>query len=157
MKAAEPTLRSEIMIDARYADLKQMLEVRRRELQRNLSVKLRDLGANNGHDRELVGALDAAEASDVDLQQEIGITLTEMTAEVLGRVNEALARLASGVYGLCVECNIEISEKRLTALPFAQRCRECEELREVGERRSLQFSAGRNNSSLRFDTDSGDS
>jgi RNA polymerase-binding transcription factor DksA len=103
MKAAEPTLRSEIMIDARYVDLKQMVEVRRRELQRNLSVKLRDLRANNGHDRELVGALDAAEASDVDLQQEIGITLTEMTAEVLVRMNEGLARLASGVYGFCVE------------------------------------------------------
>src|SRR5437867_2993813 len=111
------------MIDARYVELKQMLEVRRCELQRNLIVKLRDLGANNGHDGELLGALDAAEASDVDLQQHIGVTLTEMTAEVLGRVDEALARLASGAYGSCVECNVEISQKRLTALPFAQRCR----------------------------------
>ncbi len=144
------------MIDPRYAELKQMLDVRRRELQRNLGVKLRDLGANNGHDRELVGALDAAEASDSDLQQDIAITLTEMTAEVLGRVDEALARLASGVYGSCVECDVDISQKRLTALPFALRCRECEELREIGEKRSPQFSAGRSNSLLRFDTDSRD-
>ena len=87
------------MTDARYPELKRMLEVRRRELQRNLGAKRRDLRANNGHDGELVGALDTAEASDSDLQQDIAITVTEMTAEVLGRVDEALARLASGVYG----------------------------------------------------------
>jgi len=140
------------MIDGRYAGLKQMLEVRRDELRRNLDAKLRDV-ANNGHERELVGALDAAEASDSDLQQEIVITLTEMTAEVLARVDEALARLGRGVYGCCAECNSEISLKRLTALPFALRCRECEELREIGERRSRQLSAGRNNSLPRFDGD----
>jgi RNA polymerase-binding transcription factor len=142
------------MIDARYTELKRMLEVRRRDLQRSLDAKIRDLGANDGHDRERVGALDAAEASDSGLQEDIAITLTEMTAEVLGRVNEALARLASGVYGSCVECHGEISLKRLTALPFALRCRECEALRESGERRSRQFSAGRSHWLLRFDADS---
>ena len=55
------------MIDPRYAELRQMLEVRRRDLQLNLGVKLRDLAANDGHDRELIGAVDAAEASDSDL------------------------------------------------------------------------------------------
>ena len=144
------------MIDARYAQLKQMLEVRRRDLQRNLDAKLRDLEANNGHDRELLGALDAAEASDSGLQQDISITLTEMTAEGLRHVDEALGRLASGIYGSCVECDGQISHKRLTALPFALRCRGCEELREIGERRSRQFSAGRSHSLLRFDEDSRD-
>lgn len=143
------------MIDTRYTELKQMLEIRRRELRRSLAAKLRDV-ANNGHQSELVGALDAAEASDSDLQQEIVITLTEMTAEVLGRVDEAFARLARGVYGCCVECNCEISLSRLTALPFALRCRECEELHETGERRSRQFSAGRSDSLPRFDADSRD-
>src|SRR5439155_13792395 len=144
---------SDIMSDARYAEVKQMLEVRRHELQRNLGVKLRDLGANNGHDRELVGALDAAEASDSELQQDIAVSLAEMTAEGLGRVDEALARLARGVYGSCVECNGEISLKRLAALPFALRCRECEELHEIGEGRSRQFLARRSHSLLRVDAD----
>src|SRR6266516_5335152 len=99
------------MTDARYPELKRMLEVRRRELQRNLGAKRRDVRANNGHDGELVAALDTAEASDSDLQQDIAITVTEMTAEVLGRVDEALARLASGVYGSCVECDVDISQK----------------------------------------------
>lgn len=144
------------MVDARYMELKRMLEIRRRELQRNLGAKLRDVRTSNGHDGDLVGALDAAEASDSGLQQDIAITLTEMTAEVLRRVDEALARLADGAYGSCVECNGEISLKRLTALPFAVRCRECEALHEIGEGRSRQFSAGRSDSLLRLDADSGD-
>ena len=147
---------SDIMSDARYAEVKAMLEVRRYELQRNLGVKLRNLGANNGHDRALVGPLDAAEASDSDLQQDIAVTLTEMTAEVLGRVDEALARLASGAYGSCVECDGEISLKRLTVLPFALRCRECEALHEIGEGRSRQFSAGHSYSLPQLDTDGRD-
>jgi len=53
--------------------------------------------------------------------------------------------------GLVVECNGEVSLNRLTALPFALRCREYGELREIGEKRSRQLSAGRSNSLLRFD------
>ena len=141
------------MIDARYTEQKRMLETRRRELQRNLDTKLRDVRANNGRESELGGVLDAAEASDSDLQQDIAITLTAMTAEVLGRVDEALARLANGVYGRCVECDGEISLKRLSALPFALRCRDCEELREIGEKRSPHLSAGHSNSFLGIGVD----
>jgi DnaK suppressor protein len=139
------------MTETRYAELKQILEVRRRELQRALGVKLRDVRTNNGHDGQIVGALDAADASNSELLQDIGITLTEMTAEALARIDEALARIASGVYGFCAECNGEISQKRLAALPFAFRCRECEELHEIGEGRSRHFPVRRSASLPLFD------
>jgi len=141
------------MIDARYEELKRELEVRRKELQRNLVVKLAGVRANSGCDGKRPDSLDEAEASASDLQQEVGVTLTEMTAEVLRRVDEALARLASGVYGVCVECNAEIPTKRLTALPFAVRCRECEELREAGARRTRRFSTERGNAFPRLNGD----
>ena len=139
------------MTETRYAELKQMLEVRRRELQRSLGVKLREVRANNGHDGQAVGALDAADASSSELLQDIGVRLTEMTAEALVRIDEALARIENGVYGLCAQCNGQISHKRLTALPFALRCRECEELYEIGEGRSRQLSARRGASLPLFD------
>src|SRR5262245_17277336 len=82
----------EIMTDTKYAELKQMLEVRQRELQRALDVKLRDVRANNGHDGQIVGALDDADASNADLLRDIGVTLTEMTAQALVRIDEAPAR-----------------------------------------------------------------
>jgi RNA polymerase-binding transcription factor len=137
------------MTDTRIENLKRMLEGRRRELQRVLGAKLREVRANSGHDAESVGAMDAADASNSELLQDIGIALTEMTAEAVIRIDEALTRIASGVYGLCEECNSEISQQRLAALPFAVRCRECQELHEIRERR--QFSARRGASLPRFD------
>ena len=142
MRGADEAPRRKIMIDARYEDLKRTLEVRREELQRNLGVKLADVRANNGRDGGRRHTLDAAEASESDLQQDVSVSLTKMAAQVVSRVDEALARLASGVYGVCAECNTEIAMKRLTALPFAVRCRDCEELREVDATRSRRLSAG---------------
>jgi DnaK suppressor protein len=133
------------MTETRYAELERLLEVRRRELQQALNVKLREVRATNGHDAESVSALDAADASNLELLQEIGITLTEMTAEALVRIDEALARIASGVYGRCEKCNVEISDQRLAALPFSVRCRECQELHEsqIKQRRLRQFATRR--------------
>jgi len=144
----------EIMSDGRYSQLKEMLDDHRRRLQRSLRVRLRDVRANNGHDGKVVEAQDVAEASDSDLQRDVDVAIAELAAEALGRVDQALARLASGVYGFCVDCNVRISHKRLMALPFALRCRECEEMREIDERRSLRFSAEHNDSLLRYNANS---
>ena len=38
-----------------------------------------------------------------------------MKAETLNKINEALARLEDGRYGLCFECGDEIAEARLRA------------------------------------------
>jgi DnaK suppressor protein len=140
------------MSDARYEALKRALEVRRQELQRHLSVKLADVRANNGRDGGR-DTLDEAEASDSDLQQDVSVSLTEMTAQVLRRVDEALARLASGVYGVCVECGADIPTKRLTALPFAVRCLDCEKLREVSATRLRRSSAEHSGSLPQWDAD----
>ena len=144
------------MIDTQSTRLKQMLDDHRRHLQRNLSMRLREVRANNGYDGKLVEAMDAAEASDSDLQRDFGITIAEMTAEALRRVDQSLARLATGAYGSCAECDVKISLKRLTALPFALRCRECEELREIGKRRPPRLSAESSNTLRRYDADAPD-
>jgi RNA polymerase-binding transcription factor len=140
------------MTDERYTRLKQMLVDHRRRLQRSLSVRLNEVRAHN-HDDKVVEALDAAEASASDLEQDFGIALAEMAAQALRHVDQALARLESGGYGSCVDCNEKISHERLTALPFALRCRVCEELREVGERRPPRLSAESGNSLHRYAAD----
>jgi len=148
-----PNEQSEIMIDERYSQLKAMLEEHRRRFQWSLKARLRDVRANNSHDGKIVEALDVADASDSDLQQAFGIAMAEMTAKALGLVDQALGRLARGVYGFCVDCKAKISYKRLTTLPFALRCRECEEIKEIGERRSRRFSSERNDSLQRYNVD----
>ncbi len=47
-------------------------------------------------------------------------------------VEEALARLADGEYGECVNCGNEISQKRLEAIPWTPYCITCQELLEQG-------------------------
>ena len=42
----------------------------------------------------------------------------------------ALERLQAGTYGVCVDCDREISESRLKALPWATRCVSCATVRE---------------------------
>jgi DnaK suppressor protein len=58
-----------------------------------------------------------------------------MQAQTLERINAALTRLEAGEYGICDECEDEIPEARLRALPFATRCRACQESVEQVEQR----------------------
>jgi len=63
----------------------------------------------------------------VDTQADIALALVQMKIETLTRISAALVRLDAGQYGACSECECEISERRLQALPFAVRCQTCEE------------------------------
>jgi RNA polymerase-binding transcription factor len=123
------------MTETRIDELKHVLGARRRRLQRDLDTKLREARAHTSGERESRG-LDTAEISDADLQQDVGLALIEMSAEVLRRIDDAVARLASGTYGCCAACGDEIAQRRLEALPFAVRCRDCEEAWEISARRS---------------------
>ena len=51
---------------------------------------------------------------------------------ILQLVNEALERIKTGVYGLCVACQDEVQQKRLDAVPWARHCIECQEKQEQG-------------------------
>lgn len=48
----------------------------------------------------------------------------------------ALRRLTEGAYGFCADCGGEIGVERLRSLPFALRCRHCQEVWEAAECRS---------------------
>src|SRR3990172_3434258 len=130
----KPGTRVETMARERYAELKGILEERRREILSEVQEKMRDV-RTEGASGEGQGVLDAAEASEADIQDDIEFALIQMKSETLHKINEALARLDEGTFGYCFECGDEISERRLRALPFAVRCKDCEEAREVAEGR----------------------
>jgi len=134
----------------RYRELKQMLEGRRRELQAEVQGKMRDVRAT-GEVTKLAEVYDAVESSEADIQEDIELALIQMKSETLTKVDDALARLEQGTYGNCFECGEEIAEKRLRALPFAVRCKDCEEQRETIEQRQRQLTARRGATSLFFD------
>jgi RNA polymerase-binding transcription factor len=134
----------------RYNELKQMLLSRRRELQAQVQDKMRDVRAT-GEVTKLSEVFDAGESSEADIQEDIELALIQMKSETLSRVDDALGRLEQGTYGNCFECGEEIAEKRLKALPFAVRCKDCEEAKENAEQRERQVAARRGSSSLFFD------
>lgn len=51
---------------------------------------------------------------------------------ILQLVNDALRRMDAGTFGTCVACQEEVESKRLTAVPWARHCIECQEKQEQG-------------------------
>ena len=105
----------------RYLVLKGLLEERRREIQEKLRSLRESVPA------EAADVRDAEEQSVDDFVREVDIALMQMKSETLARIDEAISRLERGTYGRCQECGEEISEARLTAVPFAPLCRGCQE------------------------------
>jgi DnaK suppressor protein len=138
------------MDPVRYNDLKAILVERRREIMSEVQGRMRDVRAE-GANGAVQGVLDAAESSELDIQDEIEFALIQMKAETLNKIDEALRRLEEGTYGYCFECGDEISEKRLRALPFAVRCKDCEEAREVKLQRDRLMAQRRGAASLFID------
>jgi DnaK suppressor protein len=136
---------------SRYSELKRMLEERRRALQAEVQGKMRDVRSEGVWGSKQSEVFDAVESSEADIQDDIEFALIQMKSETLNKVNDALMRLEQGDYGNCFDCGEEIAEKRLRALPFAVRCKDCEEAREVAEQRERQIAARRGSSSLFFD------
>ena len=132
---------------SRYDELRKMLEDRRRELLNSVHEKIRDARAE-GNERDV---LDQGESSEVDIQEDIEFALIQMKSETLNKVDAALRRLEEGTYGDCFECGDEIAEARLRALPFAVRCKDCEEARETAERRERAAAQKRGSSALFYD------
>ena len=133
---------------SRYTELKAMLENRRQELMSEVHGKMRDVRADGSKERDV---LDQGESSEVDIQEDIELALIQMKAETLNKINEALRRLEEGSYGNCFECGDEIAQARLRALPFAVRCKDCEEARENAEQRERMMAQRRGTSALFFD------
>src|ERR1700687_5689622 len=127
---------------SRYTELKQMLEARRAKLQAEVQGKMRDVRAS-GEVNKLTEVFDAGESSENDIQEDLELALIQMKAETLNKVDDALVRLEQGNYGNCFDCGDEIAEKRLRALPFAVRCKDCEPTRENAEQRERQLAARR--------------
>jgi DnaK suppressor protein len=115
------------MTNTRRTELGLMLEDRRRHIHEDVQNRMRD-----GRSSRPAGVSDMGETSEAGSQADMDFAVLQRQVEALGRVDEALARIDEGAYGSCADCHTDIPEQRLRALPFAARCRSCEEKRERG-------------------------
>jgi len=124
-KGKEPSMRT--------GALKKMLMERRQTV-------LKEIEASIGHrlsdeQQQRVDAIpDVGDQALLDSERAREISIMEMRNRVRQQIDEALVRLGEGKYGLCSDCGVEISEKRLKAVPFARRCVACQEKQEMLEK-----------------------
>jgi DnaK suppressor protein len=60
-------------------------------------------------------------------ERELAIRNLHWNSNLLREVRGALARIASGAYGVCLRCDTEINPKRLSAVPWTAYCIVCQE------------------------------
>lgn len=66
-----------------------------------------------------------AEGGSLAFEMEKELSLARNASDLLAQVEEALARIAGGSYGRCIECAKAIPVARLEALPYTKLCVNC--------------------------------
>jgi len=61
------------------------------------------------------------------MNRELAIRMLDRESRLLKIVEEALDRMETGDFGVCLRCEEEIPEKRLQAVPWASHCISCQE------------------------------
>lgn len=117
---------------ANFKDLvkvKQELASRKQILQEELMKEYMERFAD-----EVQDSGDQASASTMEL---LSSSLQDTRVDEYNRIAKALAMIEDGSYGICVDCQEPISEKRLKSYPNATRCITCQEVFEEESREGL--------------------
>lgn len=139
-----------VMDTSRYTELKAILEERRREIVGDVQTRIKNVRTEGAGG--MMQSVEMGDAAEADVHDDIEFALIQMKAETLQKIDHALVRLEEGDFGYCFECGEEISQQRLRALPFALRCKDCEEARELAVQRDRVLSQRRGAISLFADT-----
>ncbi len=70
------------------------------------------------------------EAAGDEVRADMAVASAQRDARELAAIQEALARVERGTYGLCIDCGVAVPWRRLAASPEAARCMRCESERE---------------------------
>jgi RNA polymerase-binding transcription factor DksA len=106
----------------RHARLERLLSLQGTVLRKHKQI-LRESQAS--------GVIDAEEHSVDAEEQGVGFSLLELASQNVQEIETALRRLDAGEFGTCSECQAQIGEARLRALPFTALCLACGEAHDV--------------------------
>ncbi len=106
-----------------------LLQARRQEI---LTEADRAVGAMNGHER--ITYADPADRAALESDRNFVLRLRDRERKLLGKIDEAFARIEDGSYGRCEECGGPIGIERLKARPVTTLCIECKSSQEAREK-----------------------
>ena len=75
---------------------------------------------------------DTADFAEKSHEEWIFLQKNSFDTTLLREIKEALERLRDGSYGICQDCGMPVSRKRLEAIPWARFCVSCQERRQTG-------------------------
>lgn len=78
------------------------------------------------------GIQDIADKASSAYTREFLLTLSDGERQILQLIDDAMHRMNSGSYAVCVACGGSVSRPRLDAVPWARHCLSCQELQERG-------------------------
>ncbi|AEV28951.1 DnaK suppressor protein [Sphaerochaeta pleomorpha str. Grapes] len=84
--------------------------------------------------RDMVNSMGIKDSIDVaadDIAFKKMEAINKHEASRLKAIENALARIHNGRYGLCLKCGKKIPEQRLRAIPYAVLCFECKNAEEI--------------------------
>jgi DnaK suppressor protein len=87
--------------------------------------------------------MDAYDLASEERDREINFILSDRERAKSQQIDDALARMSDGSYGVCDSCGLEIADERLRALPFTRLCRDCQQDQEREARSQRRFDEGR--------------
>lgn len=77
---------------------------------------------------------DEVDLASTESGQSLNLRLRDRERVLLKKINETLAKIDEGTFGICEDCGEEIGVERLTARPVADYCVRCKEEREKKEK-----------------------
>jgi DnaK suppressor protein len=112
------------MTEAKRRSFESLLHARRDKLVAEGPQKIEP----NRKDPSAVGVADEDEQALSEMLQTLASTRNQGSARELGEIDRALRKLRDDPdeFGVCEDCGDDIPEKRLTLMPFARFCAECQ-------------------------------
>jgi DnaK suppressor protein len=113
---------------------KKEMEKYRRLLEEKKATLSVDIAKTRSAEEETSEELtqDIADKAVSSYTREFLYSLTDGERSTLLQIDDAIARIDDGSYGFCINCGQPMAEKRLTAVPWAPYCVDCQELSEKG-------------------------
>lgn len=112
---------------SKYPDIKRALEKQRTALLGEVGEVL-----NQHQDQESLP--DVSDQASAEVDQHFSMRIREREQKLLKKIEETLARMKAGTYGICESCGEDIPYKRLKARPVTTFCIACKTQQEEQER-----------------------
>ena len=109
---------------ARLGSFRERLLHRRGELLRHTEQERTDMNEQLTKNQGVVN--DVGDASVVDMNMDYFLALADQDRRELLEINDALARMQRGDFGICQSCENPIALERLEKLPHARLCIDCQ-------------------------------